>query len=64
MTENISRNVPVVVKRDESLGPKSCLKSVMFQGLKEDKFLSIFSRPNIAGPNAGLAKGPRDELLL
>lgn len=63
MPENNSRNVPVV-KRDETRASKGATKTVMFEGLKEDRFLSIFARSNINGPNPGLAKGPKDELLL
>lgn len=59
------RSVPVVVKHDViSKGAKANTKSVMFEGLQEDKFFSIFSRSNVSGPNTGLAKGPKDELLL
>lgn len=60
MTENISRNI-VVAKKDEKREAKGATKTVMFEGLKEDNFLSIFAR---SGINPGLAKGPKDELLL
>lgn len=63
MSRNISRNVPLVRKEEKREG-KGTPKTVMFQGLKEDNFLSIFARSNINGPNPGLAKGPKDELLL
>lgn len=63
MTENISRNI-VVARKDEKREAKGTTKTVMFEGLKEDNFLSIFARSGINGPNPGLAKGPKDELLL
>ena len=63
MSKNISRNVPVV-KKEEKREAKGSSKTVMFEGLKEDNFLSIFARSSISGPNPGLAKGPKDDLLL
>lgn len=63
MLDNISRNAPVV-KKDEKRENRGVTKTVMFEGLKEDDFLSIFARTNVKGPNPGLSKGPKDELLL
>lgn len=53
-----------MVKKEGRVEGRSALKTVMFEGLKDDKFLSIFSSSNIAGPNINLAKGPKDDLLL
>jgi len=39
-------------------------KTMMFEGVKDEKFLSIFTRSAPSGPNQGLAKGPNDDLLL
>lgn len=64
MLHDFYRNFSTIVKRDEACGSKGASKSVMFAGLKEDEFSSIFPKSNIAGPNVGLAKGPKDALLL
>lgn len=62
MNENTFRNVPVVVKKDEKGEHKQ--KTVMFEDMMEDPFLSIFSKASAIGPSADLAKGPKDDLLL
>lgn len=62
MLKHISRNV-TIVKKDETSGTKPS-KTVMFEDIKEDKFLSIFLKTSVKGPEINLAKGPRDDLLL
>lgn len=64
MSESISRNVVVAAKKDEKGELKSALKTAMFEGAKEDAFMSIFSHSKVTGPNSNLAKGPNDEILL
>lgn len=64
MSKYNCRNVPVVTKKDEKVEGKGILKSVMFAGVKDDKFMSIFAKTNVSGPNTNLAKGPKDDLLL
>lgn len=65
MSESISRNVVVAAaKKNEKGELKSALKSAMFEGAKEDNFMSIFTQSKATGPNLNLAKGPNDDILL
>lgn len=61
MSKYIFRNVIVIAKKEEA---KNATKGVMFEGLKDDSFLSIFNITTVKGPNMSLAKGPKDDLLL
>lgn len=60
MSLDASRNVPVVktAKNDNKQA-----KKVMFEDVDES-FLSLLSRSSTVGPNPGLAKGPKDDILL
>lgn len=60
MSLDASRNVPFVktVKNENKQA-----KKVMFEDADET-FLSILARSSTVGPNPGLAKGPKDDLLL
>jgi hypothetical protein len=62
MLESISRNV--VINKNSESSEQRATKTVMFEEVKEEKFLSILLKNSVNGPNASLAKGPRDELLL
>lgn len=64
MSEIDLRNAPPVLKKENKGEIKSALKNVMFDGRKDDKFMTIFTRSGVNGPNTNLAKGPKDELLL
>lgn len=61
MSKYIFRNVIVIAKKEEA---KNATKGVMFEGLKDDSFLSILNITTVKGPNISLAKGPKDDLLL
>jgi hypothetical protein len=62
MLESICRNV-TIAKKDDSTTTKAT-KTVMFEDVQDDNFLSVLMKTNIKGPNPNLAKGPRDEILL
>lgn len=64
MSKITSRSAPVILKKEDKGEARSTSKTVMFEGVNDDKFLSIFTRSTANGPNQGLAKGPKDELLL
>lgn len=64
MSKLNSRSAPVILKKEDKGETRSTSKTVMFEGINDDKFLSIFTKSSVNGPNQGLAKGPRDELLL
>jgi hypothetical protein len=36
----------------------------MFEDVKDEQFVSMFLKSNVTGPNPGLAKGPKDDILL
>lgn len=60
MSLDASRNVPVI-KKDKN--ENKLAKKVMFEDADE-AFMSILARSSTVGPNAGLAKGPKDDILL
>lgn len=62
MSETVFRQAPVVTKKEEK--ETKTPKTVMFEGVKDEQFLSIFTRSAASGPCSGLAKGPKDNLLL
>jgi hypothetical protein len=63
MLDNICRNIPVVAKKEDA-GTKSILKIKTSED-QTDSFIAILKKSAAAsGPNSGLAKGPKDDLLL
>jgi hypothetical protein len=56
------RNVPIVAKK-EDVSTKSILKIKTSED-QADNFIAILKKSTSSGPNASLAKGPKDDLLL
>jgi hypothetical protein len=61
MSQIICRNVAVVPKK-ESGESKGILKTKTCD--ENEHFMSIFQKAAAVGPAVGLAKGPKDDLLL
>lgn len=65
MLDHFHRSATIVTRKEDKSEGKSSGKTVMFEGITDDEsFLSLFKAAGAVGPNAGLAKGPNDNILL